>query len=75
MYTTYHLNSAEEVSTIVDSIKSAYKSKAITITIEEDEDELSDEMKTILDQRLLEDESDYLTAEQSIAILKAKYGV
>jgi hypothetical protein len=75
MYTTYHLSSAEEVPNIVDSIMSAYKSKAITITIEEDEDELSEEMKTILDQRLMEDEGDYLTAEQSIAQMKAKYGV
>lgn len=75
MYTTYHLTSADEMPNIVDSIMSAYKSKAITITIEEDEDELSEEMKTILDQRLLENESDYLTAEQSITQMKAKYGV
>lgn len=75
MYTTYHLSSAEEVPTIVDSIMSAYKSKAITVTIEEDEDELSEEMKTILDERLIEDESDYLTAEQSIILMKTKYGV
>jgi hypothetical protein len=75
MYTTYHLESADEVPSIVDSIMSAYKSKAITITIEEDEDELTDEMKSILDQRLMEDESDYLTAEESINQMKARYGL
>jgi hypothetical protein len=75
MYTTYHLASADEVPNLVDSIMSAYKSRAITITIEEDEDELTDEMKTILDQRLMEDESDYLTAEESINQMKARYGL
>jgi riboflavin synthase len=75
MYTTYHLASADEVPNIVGSIMSAYKSKAITITIEEDEDELSEKMKTILDKRLTEDESNYLTADQSITQMKAKYGV
>lgn len=75
MNTTYHLSSAEEVPSIVNSIMSAYKSKAITITIEEDEDELSEEMMAILDKRLAEDDSDYLTAEQSIVQMKAKYGI
>jgi hypothetical protein len=75
MYTTYHLESAEEFPRIVDSIIAAFKTKAITITIEDDEDELSDTMKTIFDQRLMEDENEYLTAEQSISQLKAKYGV
>ncbi len=77
MQTTYHLSSAEEMPNIVESIISAYKSKAITITIEEDEDsfDLNDEMTEILDERLMEDESAYLTAGQSITQLKTKYGV
>jgi hypothetical protein len=75
MYTTYHLASADEVPNIVDSIMSAYKSKAITITIEEDEDELTEEMKTILDKRLMEDESEYITAEESISQMRARYGL
>lgn len=75
MYTTYHLNSAQEIPNIVESIISAYKSKAITITVEEDDDELTQEMKNILDGRLQEDDSNYLTAEQSIKLLKNKYGV
>jgi hypothetical protein len=75
MYTTYHLSSAQEVPNIVEPIIAAYKSKAITITVEEEEDELTQEMKNILDERLTEDESNYLTAEESINQLKVKYGV
>ena len=75
MHTTYHLSSAQEVPNIVESIMSAYKSKAITITIEEDEYELTNETKEMLDERLMEDESTYLTAEQSISQLKSKYGL
>ena len=40
MYTTYHLNSAQELSTdILEAIKVAFKSKPITIIVEEDEDD------------------------------------
>ena len=42
-------------------------------TIEEDYIELSDEMKKILDQRLMEDYDDYLTAEESIAQMEDNY--
>lgn len=76
MYTTYHLSSAQEVnSDILDAIKVAFKSRPITITIEEEEQdfEISQEMKNILDERLLEDESDYITADESIKQLKEKY--
>lgn len=78
MYTTYHLSSAQEVnSDILDAIKVAFKSRPITITIEEEEQdfEISQEMKNILDERLLEDESDYITADESIKQLKRKYGL
>jgi predicted aldo/keto reductase-like oxidoreductase len=77
MYTTYHLSSAEEITTdILDAIKASFKSKAIVITVEEEVDyELSQEMKYILDQRLAEDKSDYIPAEQSINELKQKYGL
>jgi hypothetical protein len=78
MYTTYHLSSAQEVNTdILDSIKATFKSRPITIIVEEDNDdfELSGEMKAILDKRLVEDDTDYLTAEQSINQLKTKYGL
>lgn len=41
MYTTYHLTSAQELSTdILDSIKATYKSKAITIIVEEDDNDI-----------------------------------
>ena len=58
MHTTYHLTSAQEISTeILDAIKIAYKSRPITITIEEDVNfEISDETKKMLDFRL----KDYL---------------
>jgi hypothetical protein len=77
MYTTYHLDSAQDINTdILEAIKVAFKSRPITITIEEEVDfELTQEMKTILDERLLEDGSDYITAEESISELKAKYGL
>jgi len=77
MYTTYHFDSAQDITPdILDAIKIAFKSKPITITIEEDDDfELTEEMKAILDERLLEDGSDYISAEESISQLKAKYGL
>jgi len=77
MYTAYHLTSAQEVNTdILDSIKIAFKSKPITITVEEDHDDfyLSSDMKSILNKRLKEDEKNYLTAEESINQLNNKYG-
>jgi len=78
MYTTYHLTSAQELSTdILDAIKATFKSKPITIIVEEDEGdfELTTEMKTVLDERLQEDEKTYLTSEDSIKHLNKKYGL
>ena len=78
MYTTYHLSSAQEVNVdILEAIKVAFKSRPITITIEEEEQdfEISQEMKNLLDERLLEDDSDYITADESIKQLKQKYGL
>lgn len=78
MYTTYHLASAQEInSDILDAIKLAFKSRPIIITIEEEEQdfEISQEMATLLDERLLEDENDYITADESIKQLKTKYGL
>ncbi len=78
MYTKYHLKSAEDINTdILDAIKAAFKSKPIIITVEEDksEYEITDEMKAVLDDRLQEDESTYLSAEESIKQLNKKYGL
>ena len=62
---------------MIDSIKATFKSKSITITVEEAhcDEELTDELKAILDERLLEDVSNYITGNESIAKLKEKYGL
>ena len=78
MYATFHLSSAEEVTTeILDTIRATFKSKPITITVEEDDSdfELTADMKAVLDERLQEDESTYLSAEESINQLNRKYGL
>lgn len=78
MFTTYHLDSAEELSVeIIDSIKASFKSKPITITVEVDQEniELTDDMKKTLDGRLLESEETYLSAKDLLKRLNNKYGV
>lgn len=78
MYTTYHLTSAEEItSDIVDSIKATFKSRPIKIIVEEDFDEmsLSQENISILESRLAENEAEYIAADKSLKILKEKYGL
>ncbi len=40
MYTTYHLTSAQEITTdVIEAIKTAFKSKPIKLTIEVEDDE------------------------------------
>ena len=78
MYATYHLSSAEDVNNeILEAIKATFKSKAITIIVEEDEDYslLSDEMKAELDNRFAEPDEQYITAESSLNLLNKKYGL
>ncbi len=78
MHTTYQFSSSQEISSdMIDSIKSKFKSKSITIIVKENVDEfvLSDEQKSILDDRLHEDESTYLSAKESVNQLKKKYGL
>ena len=78
MHTTYHFLSAQELSTeILDSIKAKFKSKPITIIVKENDDEieLSSEMKSMLNDRLKEDEATYLTLDESMDRLKEKYGL
>ena len=77
MYTTYHSDSAQDInSDILDAIKANFKSKPIVITVEEEVDfDISDKLKNILDERLSENESDYISSEQSITDLKNRYGV
>jgi hypothetical protein len=75
MYTTYHLNSAQEInSDILDAIKAIFKTKPITIIVEEDDSdfELTNDMKDVLDDRLAEDEKTYLSSDESIKRLNKK---
>jgi hypothetical protein len=76
MYATYHLTSAQEInSDILDAIKATFKSKPITIIVEEDDNdfELTSDMKAILDERLQEDEKTYLSSDEVINQLNKKY--
>lgn len=69
MHTTYHLKSAQEVNTdLLDAIKATFKSKPITILVkeEESEDELPADTQAVLEERLQEDETTYLSAEESL---------
>lgn len=78
MYTTYHLTSAQEVNTdILDAIKATFKSKPITIIVEEDVESfvLSNDDKLILDERLKEDEIEGISSADSIKQLEKKYGL
>lgn len=55
MYTTYHLSSAQEITTdILEAIKTTFKSKAITITVEEEIDATSYLMSSPSNKRALE---------------------
>ncbi len=60
MYTTYHLSSAQEVTTdILEAIKTTFKSKPITITVEEELDTTaylmsSPSNKIVLEKSLLQ---------------------
>ena len=79
MYTTYHLSSAQDInSDIIDAIKANFKSKAITIIVEEDNPddlESSTHLQSTLELRLQEDETTYLTSNESIDKLNKKYGL
>ena len=75
MYSTYHFKSSSEITIdLLEAIKAAFKEKPVVITVEEDnnEFELSAEMKDILEERLEEDESIYLSADASIKKLHKK---
>ena len=78
MSTTYHLSPAPDLTNdILEEIKVKFQSKSITIIVEEAEleYELNSEEKALLDQRLNENKEKYLSSNESISILKTKYGV
>ena len=54
MYTTYHLSSAQEITTdILEAIKDNFKSKPIVITVEEEVDTNSYLMSSPKNKRIL----------------------
>ena len=77
MQTSFHFNSAQDINIeVLDKIKSTYNTKSITITVEEDYADsynLTDEQKTLLDNRVNENTSEYLSPDESIERLKHKY--
>ncbi len=79
MNTIYHLSSAQDLNqNILDAIKTAFKSKPITIIVEENEEEsfeLSPEMIAELDKRLLDTDNNFINSNDSIQNLKTKFGV
>ncbi|NJM94054.1 MAG: hypothetical protein HC842_04740 [Cytophagales bacterium] len=78
MQATYHLTSAQDISTdILDAIKATFQSRPIMIIVEEEDntDELPDELKAILDERLSENTNSDLSAEESVKQLNKKYGL
>ncbi len=80
MYSTFHLSSAQELNAdILKAIKAAFKSNPIRIIVEVDTtaaaDWLSDDTKAILDERLTENDDDYIWAADSINQLNQKYGL
>ena len=76
MQTIYNLSSAQEITIdLLESIKAAFKSKPITIIVEETMDELTEDQKLALDERLTEDEKECLTSDESIDRINQKYGL
>ena len=54
MYTTYHLSSAQEVTTdILEAIKANFKSKPIVITVEEEIDTTTYLNSTVASKKML----------------------
>lgn len=75
MYTTFHFDSAADLNEeIINSIKSTFKTRPITIIVEEDE-ELTEDLKAILDDRLLENENEGIPAEEIINRISKKYEI
>ena len=72
----YHLESADYIpKNIVDSIKAAFRSKAITIIAEGTNVacEHTDEMKSVLAQRIEQPKEDYISAATSLEQLRVKH--
>lgn len=75
---TYYFESANDIpENIIDSIKAAFRSKAVTIVVEETDVafELTDEMKSVFDQRTAEPKVDYISATDSLKQFRYKYKI
>ena len=69
MYTTYHLSSAQEASVdIIEAIKANFKSKPITITVEEDIDATAYLMSSAANKAVLEKSIDQDKNDQHIRV-------
>ncbi len=65
---TFHFESDDDIpENIIDSMKAAFRSKAVTIVVEETDvaHELTDEMKSVLDQRIAEPKINYISVTDS----------
>lgn len=62
---------------IIDSIKAAFKSKPIKIVITEDDpaEQLEESLTSLLEERMQDDDSEFLSAKQSLTHLSLKYGL
>ena len=73
MITTYHLSSVSDIdANFIEKLKNAYSSNPITIIVEESEpiEELSQELKDLLDERLATKAEEFISAEESVKRLK-----
>lgn len=79
MYTSYHFSSAQDVSIdLIQSIKAAYKNRAIIITVEEDEpvpEGMTSQMVEKLDERLKDKDPVVIGEKELINQLKDTYGI
>jgi hypothetical protein len=76
MQTSFHFDSAQDITTeMLQKIRSTYKSKPVTIIVEEDNSSfysLSEEQKITLDNRLNESTAEYISSSESIERLKSR---
>lgn len=79
MYTSYHFSSAQDVSIdLIQSIKAAYKNRAIIITVEENEpvpEGMTSQMVEKLDERLKDKDPVVIGEKELINQLKDTYGI
>jgi coproporphyrinogen III oxidase-like Fe-S oxidoreductase len=68
---TIHLKDKEE-ETLMESLLKRMK---ISFEKNEDDFELTDEIKKMIDERLLEDKNTYVDAEESLRKISEKYGI